>query len=71
MFTFSIEQIHELSKLGEKVTTGGRCVKKTSMQVTMRMKSNSILNFTNSSICPQETPKTVDELLDSFNDTRV
>jgi len=43
-------QIHELSKLGEKVTTGGRCVKKTSMQ---------------------ETPKTVDELLDSFNDTRV
>merc|ERR1711936_241250 len=42
--------IHELSKLGEKVTTGGRCVKKTSMQ---------------------ETPKTVDELLDSFNDTRV
>jgi len=42
--------IHELSKLGEKVTTGGRFVKKTSMQ---------------------ETPKTVDELLDSFNDTRV
>jgi len=42
--------IHELSKLGEKVTTGGRCVKKTSIQ---------------------ETPKTVDELLDSFNDTRV
>lgn len=42
--------IHELSKLGEKVTTGGRSMKKTSMQ---------------------ETPKTVDELLDSFNDTRV
>ena len=28
-------QIHELSKLGEKVTTGGRCVKKTSMQVRL------------------------------------
>ena len=69
MLTFSLDQIHELSKLGEKVTTGGRCVKKTSMQVTTRMES--ILISADFSICPQETPKTVDELLDSFNDTRV
>ena len=33
--TSFVPQIHELSKLGEKVTTGGRCVKKTSMQVRL------------------------------------
>ena len=33
--TSLVPQIHELSKLGEKVTTGGRCVKKTSMQVRL------------------------------------
>ena len=43
--TFSIWQIHELSKLGEKVTTGGRCVKKTSMQVIIQILTHSNLLY--------------------------